>query len=287
LRRESEDIQDLIKSMIFWLRTGFFFAVLAGAFLWSAVVWLLTRSAIHLRRAFWRSLTRLPEIANVDVRVTGEDHLPKGVGTNLAASVAAGNPHVVIANQQSLLCYTILANLLHRFADCVVVARLVGEWHVPIGTWLWVKTGNIIVDPTNPIRSAIGLKTGLAALRRGTSVWIFPEGTRWKVPGEIGPFKRGAFMMAIDTGVPILPIVVSPLKPRTDLKARVILRNPVEVRVLPPISTQGLTREDLSRLRDQTHEAMQRALNEMVEERTLARTDQSALFAGHGRTTLF
>jgi 1-acyl-sn-glycerol-3-phosphate acyltransferase len=79
---------------------------------------------------------------------------------------------------------------------------------------------------------------------------IFPEGTR-STTGDLLPFKDGAFRLAIDAGVPILPLAVTGTGTALPKRGFVIGRSEAEVRVLEPVETAGLTPKDVPALRDQ------------------------------------
>ena len=82
-------------------------------------------------------------------------------------------------------------------------------------------------------------------LASGTKVWIAPEGTR-SHSGELGPLKKGGFILARDSGRPILPIVVSGTRrivPTRGMKT--YLDNPVRIVIRPPIQTAGRSVEEL------------------------------------------
>jgi len=86
-------------------------------------------------------------------------------------------------------------------------------------------------------------------LEKNVSVMLFPEGTRTR-DGELGEFKDGAFRLAIETGCPILPLVVAGTREamqKGDWRWNV---TSAEVRVLTPIETTGLTKADVGELRD-------------------------------------
>jgi len=86
-------------------------------------------------------------------------------------------------------------------------------------------------------------------LSKRVSVMIFPEGTR-STDGEVHKFKDGAFRLAIETGTPIIPLVLDGTHPalhKGDWRFGVA---DAEVRVLEPIETAGLTLDDVSSLRD-------------------------------------
>ncbi|MEZ5267766.1 MAG: lysophospholipid acyltransferase family protein [Microthrixaceae bacterium] len=88
------------------------------------------------------------------------------------------------------------------------------------------------------------------ALDRKVSVMIFPEGTR-SATGEMRDFKDGAFRLAIETQLPILPLVVSGTRNALRKHDWRFGRADAEVRVMPPVPTEGLTLEDVDALRDE------------------------------------
>ena len=177
------------------------------------------------------------------------------------------HPCVYVANHQSYVDYPIMGNVFPSSA--VVMARQVGD--LPLLGWLFRDTGNIVVDRDVPMRAAAALDDAERAIReRDVSVWIFPEGTRGGGTGELGPFRRGAFRLAIATGAPIVPVVASPLKPHVDLRARRLDPHEVELRVLEPVPVAGLTHDDEERLRHHVRALMQAALDEMSSAADLA-----------------
>ena len=100
---------------------------------------------------------------------------------------------------------------------------------------------------------------------------MFAEGTRGKVAGQLGPFKRGAFRLAAATGVPIVPIVISPLKPYTDLRGRRLEPHDVVIQVLEPVFAAGSTHEDEHALREDVRRRMQCTLSQSHSTKRLPR----------------
>jgi 1-acyl-sn-glycerol-3-phosphate acyltransferase len=96
------------------------------------------------------------------------------------------------------------------------------------------------------------------SLRHRVSVVFFPEGTR-SPDGRMLPFKDGAFRLAIEAGVPILPLAVAGT--RTALPKHDWRFNPARaiVEVLPPIDTAGLTLEDLPALKERVRATIETA----------------------------
>lgn len=89
----------------------------------------------------------------------------------------------------------------------------------------------------------------------GLSVMMFPEGTRSR-DGRLRPFKDGAFALAIEAGVPILPVAIAGTHDCLPKGSAVLGEARAVVRVLPPIDTQGLTASQLPELRDKTRECI-------------------------------
>ena len=99
------------------------------------------------------------------------------------------------------------------------------------------------------------LNKGLASLEPGWSVLIYPEGTRTS-DGNLQPFKKGAFRVAIGTGLPIMPITTNGafwLMPKKTMNIR---PGHITVTFGEPIPTQGLTEADLPWLMEKTREAI-------------------------------
>jgi len=89
------------------------------------------------------------------------------------------------------------------------------------------------------------------------SVFIFPEGTRsYATSPELLPFKKGAFHLAIQAQVPIVPIVVANYSHVLNVKERKFKPGVIPVSVLPAISTKGLTAADADSLTTKTRDAM-------------------------------
>jgi 1-acyl-sn-glycerol-3-phosphate acyltransferase len=90
-------------------------------------------------------------------------------------------------------------------------------------------------------------------LKRGKSYVVYPEGTRSK-DGRLLPFKKGAFMMAIDAGVPVVPISVSGatrIMPKGQVK---IFPSTVRLTIHQPIDTKGYNKENIAELMKKTQQ---------------------------------
>ena len=98
------------------------------------------------------------------------------------------------------------------------------------------------------------------------SVYIFPEGTRsYTTEPDMLPFKKGAFHLAIQAQVPVLPIVVANYSNVLSLKRKVFRPGSIPLRVLEPVETAGRGKEDVQGLLEEVRERMLVALREMTE----------------------
>ena len=109
------------------------------------------------------------------------------------------------------------------------------------------------------------LRLGKLWLSRGASVAIFPEGTRSKT-GEMNRFKMGAFNLAKEAGVEILPIVMTGTNEYLHKNFMVNWRNRVGIRVLPPIPVEQVQATDVKELSQLTYERMVEALAQLRKE---------------------
>lgn len=166
-----------------------------------------------------------------------------------------GAPCVLIGNHQSLIDLFIYGSLYPP--GTVLIGKREVAW-IPLFGLVFVATGNILIDRRDRAHSIAGLDKAVGAVRsRGANVWIFPEGTRNAGGERIGPFKKGAFHVAVAAQVPIVPIVVPPIGRFVDTAGKRIRRAAIPVRVLEPVPTQGLGPEDVEPLLDRVHAGMQ------------------------------
>lgn len=177
------------------------------------------REATNLSVSAWTSLA--PVFARLKLIVDGEDHL------------WCHRPGVFIFNHQSAIDILITARLLRE--DVVGVAKKEVRRQPLIGPAL-SYTGTVFIDRDNVSDPRKALQPGVDALRAGKSVVIAPEGTRSR-SGRLGDFKRGAFHMARQAGVPIVPIVIHNAQDALPGTGLVLRPAEVKVTVLEPIST--------------------------------------------------
>lgn len=131
-----------------------------------------------------------------------------------------------------------------------------------IGQFL-VLHGDICIDRGNGAEAMEQLlREGNKWISRGASVAIFPEGTRSK-DGEIHRFRSGAFALAKDAGVDILPVLLDGTK--TFVKKNMMFNwgNRIKLRVLPPVPAEEVASLEIHELMERVHGNMCAALDEM------------------------
>ncbi len=111
---------------------------------------------------------------------------------------------VVASNHQSLYDIPVLYQTLKRRLRMVAKAEL---FRVPIWSRAMRESGMVELDRSDRRRALETLKHAAETIRKGTNVWIAPEGTRSR-DGVMGPFKKGALHLAMEAGVRILPITI-------------------------------------------------------------------------------
>jgi 1-acyl-sn-glycerol-3-phosphate acyltransferase len=167
-------------------------------------------------------------------------------------------PYVVVSNHESL-------------ADILLISHLPWEmkwlskaelFRIPIFGWMMSLAGDV------PVRRGVGasaveaMRACRERLGQKVSVMIFPEGTR-SPSGKLLPFKDGAFRLAIEAGVPVLPVAVVGTRNALPKKGWIMGRSVAHVRVLEPVETAGLTLDDVPALRDRVRTLIDAAHTEI------------------------
>ena len=136
-------------------------------------------------------------------------------------------------------------------------------YRIPIVGRLLFAHGDIVINRASA-KEAMQLvhDKGKEWLRKGASVSIFPEGTRSK-DGEIHNFKAGAFILAKDAGVPILPIVLDGTNTMVRKGWLMNWRNKITIRVLPPISAAEVEERPIKEVMADVHDTMVATLAEI------------------------
>lgn len=109
------------------------------------------------------------------------------------------------------------------------------------------------IDRSNREQSARAIEQAAQQIRDGDSFIVFPEGTRSRT-GELLPFKKGAFVLAIAAQAPLVPVALIGARDAMRKGSVVIWPITVTVRIGAPVETRGTTYEDRGRLMDEVRD---------------------------------
>ena len=155
-------------------------------------------------------------------------------------NIPQNNNFCLISNHQSNFDIPVLLACLPVQFRWLAKAEL---FKIPIFGRAMRGAGYVKIDRFNQESAFESINEAAAKMKNGVSVMIFPEGTRSR-GGNIRPFKKGGFVMAMDAGVPIVPIVLKGTWTIMDKSSLRINTGQVFLNIEPPIATTGYTREN-------------------------------------------
>jgi 1-acyl-sn-glycerol-3-phosphate acyltransferase len=164
--------------------------------------------------------------------------------------------YVLATNHQSIYDIPII------FATLPLQLRIVAKaslGSIPFLGWHLHRTGHLLVDRKNPGAGIIDKMRRLVS--ESHSLIVFPEGTR-SIDGRVGRFKKGSFLVAVDAGLPVVPVSISGSR-HVMRKGEVTVR-PGHVRIIvhDPIPSAGLSRTGVIDLGNQVREVVKRGVDE-------------------------
>jgi 1-acyl-sn-glycerol-3-phosphate acyltransferase len=162
------------------------------------------------------------------------------VTVNGLANIDPSQSYVYMSNHQSNFDIPVLLACLPVQFRWLAKAEL---FKIPIFGRAMRGAGYVKIDRFNQEAAFESLSEAAEKMKNGVSVMIFPEGTRSR-DGNIRPFKKGGFVMAMDAGVPIVPIVLKGTWTIMDKSSLRINTGQVSLNIEPPIATTGYTREN-------------------------------------------
>ena len=207
---------------------------------------------LHALNRGWSKFQLRMYLAPLEIR--GEPH-PAALG---------GQPVIFCANHSSYIDIPVMFAAIPGFTNIVGKASL---GRVPLWGRIFRST-YLTVDRRSAVSRGRSLADCARSLRTGRDLIIFPEGTIGPHPGrQLLPFKDGAFRLAIENQVPIVPVTM-PYNHRffPDLGTRLRLRRHRFLIIFhPPILTTGLTLADVPRLHEQVRAALESGLDPATE----------------------
>jgi 1-acyl-sn-glycerol-3-phosphate acyltransferase len=169
-----------------------------------------------------------------------------------AENVTPNTSYIITPNHQSHSDILALLKVLPTPFRWVIKRELL---KIPVFGQALAATGAIAVNRADRNSSVQSLKEGSKKLTGGWSVLIYPEGTR-SPDGNIQEFKKGAFMMAVQTGIPILPVTCNGAAKILRKKTLALSPGHISITIGRPIVTTGMTEQDVPELMERTKAEM-------------------------------
>lgn len=196
------------------------------------------RDKAHNCAGLWGKL--ILWLSGVNVIVQGEEYLDKN------------NPQVLIANHQGSFDIWGLAARLPVQFRWVVKKEL---FNIPTLGGAMRAAGDLSIDRFNPRQAIKDIKQGLVRLAQGRSILIFPEGTR-TLDGDVGEFKPGAFLLALKSKTPIVPISIQGSYQIMRKNSIWLYPQTIWVKIHPPIETKDLSRQEQKELPEKVRQVV-------------------------------
>lgn len=167
--------------------------------------------------------------------------------------VPQGQPVVFASNHQSMFDIFLVLAALPGSVRFVAKKELAS---VPLLGAAMRAAGHIYIDRQNRQAAFEAYEEAAITIRQGLSAVVFPEGTRSRT-GELIPFKKGPFVLAIAAGVPVVPAYCAGTFTLMRKGSRRLAPHPIALFFGQPIPTAGLTYDDREQLMDQTRRAIE------------------------------
>jgi 1-acyl-sn-glycerol-3-phosphate acyltransferase len=167
-------------------------------------------------------------------------------------------PYVFMCNHASMI------DIWAGFVAVPVSFRFIAKKqlsYIPLFGWAMGAGRFIFIDRQNAVAARRSIDEASRRIKAGQSVVIYPEGTRTR-NGRLGPFKKGGFHLAIDSGAEIVPMAIQGTHALMPRGSMLIRSGEVRLQIGEPISTAGLGPSDRQRLVKEVHARIAAMLGE-------------------------
>jgi 1-acyl-sn-glycerol-3-phosphate acyltransferase len=198
-------------------------------------LWIVNRREALYPLALWGAKTWL-DACGAKVKVIGSENL------------SDDQNYVFISNHRSYLDTATLFRYTGKRIGIVAKKELL---KVPVLGQGMGFVNVIAIDRSNPERALQSMNRAREVMERGYSFGVFAEGTR-AMPGELLPFKKGAFHLALQTDAPIVPVAIRNTDRMMGKRTGVAYPGTIEIVLGKPIATEGMIERDIPDLIKQT-----------------------------------
>ncbi len=198
-------------------------------------------NGVHNVGAFWMKIVLA--LSGVHVTVTGAENIPEG-------------PVILAANHSGTYDIPVVQAMLPVQFRWIAKRSL---FSIPIIGWTMTMAGYIPMDMGRASLVMKSLKRAVEKIKAGTSVIIFPEGTR-NTSDTLLPFQRGSFYLAVKSEVPIIPVAIRGTRDIMKIGRYSVSPSHTYVTLGKPITTAGVKEKEII---EQTTEAIQKLLDEI------------------------
>jgi 1-acyl-sn-glycerol-3-phosphate acyltransferase len=174
------------------------------------------------------------------VRVHGAEH------------VRQGESYVFLSTHQSYMDIPVMLGYLP--AQLRIAAKK-EVFTIPFLGWHMRRAGHISIDRRSSVNAIASLQRAATGIRGGICAFLYPEGTRSR-DGSLQAFKKGGFKLAMQSGVPIIPVTIIGTRELLPRDSFIFRHGPVDMYLDAPLHTAHLTDEDLGPLMQTVRAAM-------------------------------
>ena len=214
----------MIRTLIVTIWVGFA-TLFAGIVVIVLSFFVRSGNSLHKIARFWGKSILM--VSRIKVSVQGYSNIDPAL------------PYIYMPNHQSNFDIPVLLGHLKVQFRWLAKIEL---FKIPIFGRAMRKAGYISIDRYNRESAIKSLKVAANKIKNGVSVLIFPEGTRSR-DGDILPFKKGGFVLAIDSGVPIVPVVITGTRSIMTKGKFLVNAGQVNMVIHKPIDTSAYTRD--------------------------------------------
>ncbi len=182
----------IMKKILFWLKAGIIILITIPMAIITALLLPFNYKGkiYHFMAKIWSKIVLF--IFNIKIKVKGLEN------------ISNGRNYIYISNHASAMD---IPALICGIPDQIRFLAKQELGRIPLWGWLLKYGGYILIDRRNPKRAMKSVQKAIEKIKSGVSVLVFAEGTR-SFNGELLPFKRGGFMLAIKSNTPIVPVTI-------------------------------------------------------------------------------